>query len=42
MCLLNAEALGAETKQRFLQWPNASSSHSRTTIKKEALRMSSM
>lgn len=40
MCLLNAEVLGAETKQRFLQWPNVSSYHSKTAIKKEALRMS--
>lgn len=36
MCLLNAEALGAETKQRFLQSPNVASYHRRMAIKKEA------
>lgn len=40
MCLLNAEAVGAETKMRFLQWPNVSSYPSRTAIKREGLRMS--
>lgn len=35
MCLLNAEALGAETKQRFPQWPNVASYHSGTAIKKK-------
>lgn len=35
MCLLNAETLGAETKQTFPPCPNVASYHSGTAIKKE-------